>query len=255
MDGDHGPGAQNAGRPLQIHDVELVVDRLQVNDDEGPAQSECAANPETGKDLMFVAVAADAAPAKTFRGKSPGDEGDSRVKKPFPMNWFRIPNCSCAKTLGSVMKKPSPTHFSLQFALWSLPGLQGTGYHFSCQHGRVDSWILRSASAKEDRSARRKEREPGPSRHRPSPPRISSLTKPVKGPAKEVAQHPVIMAMKKARKQILILKMLQFDPQAPFEGIVNILKRWFNNGYSEGLREWAEVICSKTLPKPVAERV
>jgi excinuclease ABC subunit A len=33
---------------------------------------------------------------------------------------------------------------------------------------------------------------------------------------------------------------MQFDPQSPFEGIVNMLKRWFNNGYSEGLRDWAE---------------
>jgi excinuclease ABC subunit A len=33
---------------------------------------------------------------------------------------------------------------------------------------------------------------------------------------------------------------MQFDPQAPYEGIVNMLKRWFNNGHSEGLRDWAE---------------
>ena len=33
---------------------------------------------------------------------------------------------------------------------------------------------------------------------------------------------------------------MQFDPQSPYEGIVNMLKRWFNNGYSEGLRDWAE---------------
>jgi excinuclease ABC subunit A len=33
---------------------------------------------------------------------------------------------------------------------------------------------------------------------------------------------------------------IQFDPQAPYEGIVNMLKRWFNNGHSEGLRDWAE---------------
>jgi len=33
---------------------------------------------------------------------------------------------------------------------------------------------------------------------------------------------------------------MQFDPQSPFEGVVNMLKRWFNNGYSEGLRDWAE---------------
>ena len=33
---------------------------------------------------------------------------------------------------------------------------------------------------------------------------------------------------------------MEFDPQAPYEGIVNMLKRWFNNGHSEGLRDWAE---------------
>src|SRR6185295_5808380 len=33
---------------------------------------------------------------------------------------------------------------------------------------------------------------------------------------------------------------VQFDPTAPFEGIGNMLKRWFNSGHSEGLREWAE---------------
>src|SRR6185436_18139698 len=33
---------------------------------------------------------------------------------------------------------------------------------------------------------------------------------------------------------------VKFDPAAPYEGIVNMLKRWFNNGYSEGLRDWTE---------------
>src|SRR5438477_11991048 len=33
---------------------------------------------------------------------------------------------------------------------------------------------------------------------------------------------------------------MQFDSESPYEGIINMLKRWFNSGYSEGLREWAE---------------
>jgi excinuclease ABC subunit A len=33
---------------------------------------------------------------------------------------------------------------------------------------------------------------------------------------------------------------LQFDPSAPYEGIVNMLYRWFNNGHREELRNWAE---------------
>jgi excinuclease ABC subunit A len=33
---------------------------------------------------------------------------------------------------------------------------------------------------------------------------------------------------------------MQVDPQAPYEGIVNMLNRWFNNGHREELRNWAE---------------
>ena len=33
---------------------------------------------------------------------------------------------------------------------------------------------------------------------------------------------------------------VKFDPYGPYEGIINMLKRWFNSGYSEGLRDWAE---------------
>ena len=36
------------------------------------------------------------------------------------------------------------------------------------------------------------------------------------------------------------MDQLSYDPQGPYEGIVNMLKRWFQSGYSEGLREWAE---------------
>jgi excinuclease ABC subunit A len=36
------------------------------------------------------------------------------------------------------------------------------------------------------------------------------------------------------------MDQMSFDPYGPYEGIVNMLKRWFQSGYSEGLREWAE---------------
>lgn len=32
----------------------------------------------------------------------------------------------------------------------------------------------------------------------------------------------------------------KFDPNAPFEGVINMLQRWFANPYSEAIREWAE---------------
>jgi excinuclease ABC subunit A len=32
----------------------------------------------------------------------------------------------------------------------------------------------------------------------------------------------------------------KFDPSAPFEGVVNLLLRWYANPYSDAIREWAE---------------
>ena len=33
---------------------------------------------------------------------------------------------------------------------------------------------------------------------------------------------------------------LPFDPKGPFEGVINLLQRWFANPYSENIREWTE---------------
>jgi excinuclease UvrABC ATPase subunit len=33
---------------------------------------------------------------------------------------------------------------------------------------------------------------------------------------------------------------MKFDPYAPFEGVINMLQRWFANPYSETIREWTE---------------
>src|SRR5690606_24766679 len=33
---------------------------------------------------------------------------------------------------------------------------------------------------------------------------------------------------------------MAYDHDGEYEGIINMLKRWFNNGYSESLRNWAE---------------
>jgi excinuclease ABC subunit A len=33
---------------------------------------------------------------------------------------------------------------------------------------------------------------------------------------------------------------MKFDPYGPFEGVINMLQRWFANPYSEAIREWTE---------------
>ncbi|RYF96727.1 MAG: excinuclease ABC subunit A [Chitinophagaceae bacterium] len=66
-----------------------------------------------------------------------------------------------------------------------------------------------------------------------------SMTKPVKEiPVKSL--NLLLYGNEEGIEEEIDFENMKFDPQAPYEGIVNMLKRWFNNGYSEGLREWAE---------------
>ena len=45
------------------------------------------------------------------------------------------------------------------------------------------------------------------------------------------------MEMRKELKHEIDFENMQFDPQAPYEGIVNMLNRWFNNGHREELQK------------------
>jgi len=67
-----------------------------------------------------------------------------------------------------------------------------------------------------------------------------SLTKPIK----EIPQKSLNVLLYGSEEGVedeLNFDNIQFDPRAPYEGIVNMLKRWFNNGHSEGLRDWNRI--------------
>ncbi len=66
-----------------------------------------------------------------------------------------------------------------------------------------------------------------------------SLAKPIKDISQK-ALNILLYGNEEGTEAEIDFENAQFDPQAPYEGIVNMLKRWFNNGHSEGLRDWAE---------------
>ena len=199
----------------KIHDIELVVDRLQVTDDLKPRLSQSVQQTlKLGKDLMFLLIE---------------DKNLVQYSKQL----------MCEDT-GISYEEPSPNSFSFNSPYGACPVCRGLGTMFhvnlesvipdnslSISEGGIaplgeerDAWVFRQV---QDLAKRHK----------------ISLTTPVKNLNKK-SLNILLYGNEEGTEVEIDFENLKFDPAAPFEGIVNMLKRWFNNGYSEGLRDWAE---------------
>ena len=199
----------------KIHDIELVVDRLQVTEDLKARLSQSVQQTlKLGKDLMFLLVE---------------DKNLVQYSKQL----------MCEDT-GISYEEPSPNSFSFNSPYGACPVCRGLGTMFhvnmesiipdpslSISEGGIaplgeerDAWVFRQV---QDVAKRNK----------------ISLTTPVKGLNKK-SLNLLLYGNEEGTEAEVDFENMKFDPAAPFEGIVNMLKRWFNNGYSEGLRDWAE---------------
>jgi len=217
----------------KIHDIELVVDRMQVTDDFRARLSQSVQQTlRLGKDLMFLLVAGGkATDAKKKTKSSENGAADTLVQ------YSKMLMC---EDTGISYEEPSPNAFSFNSPYGACPVCRGLGTTFhvnmeailpdkelSISEGGIaplgeerDAYVFRQAQeiAKKNKI---------------------SLTKPVKDiPVKSL--NLLLYGNEEGIEEEIDFENMKFDPQAPYEGIVNMLKRWFNNGYSEGLREWAE---------------
>jgi len=217
----------------KIHDIELVVDRMQVTDDFRARLSQSVQQTlRLGKDLMFLLVAGGkATDAKKKTKSSENGAADTLVQ------YSKMLMC---EDTGISYEEPSPNAFSFNSPYGACPVCRGLGTTFhvnmeavlpdkelSISEGGIaplgeerDAYVFRQAQeiAKKNKI---------------------SLTKPVKDiPVKSL--NLLLYGNEEGVEEEIDFENMKFDPQAPYEGIVNMLKRWFNNGYSEGLREWAE---------------
>lgn len=216
----------------KIHDIELVVDRMQVTDDFRARLSQSVQQTlRLGKDLMFLLVAGGKTSDAKKKTKSNENGADTLVQ------YSKMLMC---EDTGISYEEPSPNAFSFNSPYGACPVCRGLGTTFhvnmeavipdkelSISEGGIaplgeerDAYVFRQAQeiAKKNKI---------------------SLTKPVKD-IPEKALNLLLYGNEEGVEEEIDFENMKFDPQAPYEGIVNMLKRWFNNGYSEGLREWAE---------------
>ena len=199
----------------KIHDIELVVDRLQVTEDLKARLSQSVQQTlKLGKDLMFLLVE---------------DRDLVQYSKQL----------MCEDT-GISYEEPSPNSFSFNSPYGACPVCRGLGTMFhvnlesvmpdpslSISEGGIaplgeerDAWVYRQVQEVAKRNK-------------------ISLTMPVKSLNKK-SLNILLYGNEEGLEVEIDFENMKFDPAAPFEGVVNMLRRWFNNGYSEGLRDWAE---------------
>src|SRR5258706_4257548 len=202
-----------------------------------------------GKDLMFVAPQ----PPEKRASPRPSEGGVLETpgkKKSLPI--IEAENLSsggreasyskllmCADT-GISYEEPSPNAFSFNSPYGACPVCKGLGTTF---HINMDAVIPDpDLSINEGGIAPLgEERDAYVFKHAQSIAAKNkiSFTKPVKDIPKK-GLNILLYGNEEGIEAETDFENVQFDPTAPFEGIVNMLKRWFNNGHSEGLREWAE---------------
>ncbi|HMU46728.1 MAG TPA: excinuclease ABC subunit UvrA [Chitinophagaceae bacterium] len=199
----------------KIHDIELVVDRLLVNEDLKSRLSQSVQQTlKLGKDLMFLLI------------------DDSKF-----VQYSKLLMC---EDTGISYEEPSPNSFSFNSPYGACPSCKGLGImhqinmdaiitdpSLSISEGGIaplgeerDAWVYRQAqeAAKKNKI---------------------SLTTPVSKLSKKQL-NIMLYGNENGQQEDLDFENMKFDPHAPFEGIVNMLQRWFANPYSEAIREWTE---------------
>jgi excinuclease ABC subunit A len=206
----------------KIHDIELVVDRLQVNEDMKTRLSQSVQQTlRLGKDLLFLIV----------------NEAKEVVQ------YSKLLMC---EDTGISYEEPSPNSFSFNSPYGACPVCRGLGttFHVNMEAIIPDATLSISEGGIAPLG---EEREAYVFRQAQEIARKNklSLTKPIS----DLPQKGLNILLYGNEEGIeaeidtatgIGIENVQTDPQAPYEGIVNMLRRWFNNGHSEGLRDWAE---------------
>ncbi|WP_207492250.1 excinuclease ABC subunit UvrA [Aridibaculum aurantiacum] len=217
----------------KIHDIELVVDRLQASDDMKVRLSQSVQKAlQLGKDLMFIVVH-DTATDK----KKPDDQVVQYSKQ-----------LMCTDT-GISYEEPSPNAFSFNSPYGACPTCKGLGSVYQVNmEAVIPDW---NKSIKEGAIA-----PLGEEREAFIYKQIVQLSKKhkfsVDKPLKDLSQKAmnVILYGKEDVEESSLDAEEVFEPvqgniyATEYEGIVNMLKRWFATGSSESLRDWVEKFMS-----------
>ncbi|MDF2380271.1 excinuclease ABC subunit UvrA [Nostoc ellipsosporum NOK] len=200
----------------KIHDIELVVDRMQVTEDMRTRLSQSVQSAlKLGKDLLFLLV---------------NDQSKT-------IQYSKLLMC---EDTGISYEEPSPNSFSFNSPYGACPVCKGLGTTFHVNHEAVipDASLSISEGGIAPLGGEREAHVYKQMQDVAKKNKIS-LTKPIKDlPAASL--NILLYGNAEGNESEIDFENYQVDADAPYEGIIHMLKRWFNNGYSEGLREWAE---------------
>ncbi len=238
-----------------IHDIELLVDRLQVTDELKPRLSQSVQQTlKIGKDLMFVAppppeggIKKDTAKGKRLfnyeDSKAPPSEGFGEASPAVGRGALYSKLLMCEDT-GISYEEPSPNAFSFNSPYGACPVCKGLGNVYTIDINEVLSDT--SKSVKEGGIA-----PLGEERNASVFQQVSAyagkykikLDKPVKDLPK--AQLDLLLYGDKNINSSLDVDVndetVPNEYTGSYEGIIPMLKRWFSSSYStESLREWVQ---------------
>ncbi len=229
----------------KIHDIELVVDRLQVNDDLKARLSQSVQQTlKLGKDLMFVAPTKpppEGEASKTPQNKKSFQISESKVSPSGgDLEGATYSKLLMCEETGISYEEPSPNAFSFNSPYGACPVCRGLGTTF---HINMDAVIPDTSLSigeggivplgGEREAFVYKQAQEVAKKNK------ISLTKPIKDiPSK--ALNILLYGNEDGMETEMDFENMNDGPQASYEGIVNMLNRWFNNGHREELRNWAE---------------
>ncbi|TDH26169.1 excinuclease ABC subunit UvrA [Segetibacter sp. 3557_3] len=235
----------------KIHDIELVIDRLQVTDDMKVRLSQSVQKTlQVGKELMFLLVAPPGAPAgeKLPKGKSAALNTDDLLVQ-------YSKQLMCTDT-GLSYEEPSPNAFSFNSPYGACPGCKGLGSVYQVNmEAVIPDW---SKSIKDGAIAPLgEEREAYIYRQvvQLAKKHKFSVDKPIKE-LSEKAMNVILYGQEEGATDMDVSSDFQAVPgnvyATEYEGIINMLKRWFAGSGSESLRDWVEQFMS-LKPCPACE--
>ena len=226
----------------KIHDIELVVDRLQVTDDLKSRLSQSVQQTlRLGKELMFLLVEGVEAKAKVkgrvAEQKMSETETSAKDKVAEVVQYSKQLMC---EDTGISYEEPSPNAFSFNSPYGACPACKGLGtkHHINMETIITDTSLSISeggiAPLGEERDAWvYRQAQEAAKKHKIS----------LKTPISKLSQKQlniILYGNENGQQEDLDFENMKFDPSAPFEGIVNMVLRWFNNPYSETIRDWTE---------------
>ena len=225
----------------KIHDIELVVDRLSVTDDLKARLSQSVQQSlKLGKDLMFLLIQDDNDDRNNKKAKTKGTEinfNDVDTSKTAVVQYSKLLMC---EDTGISYEEPSPNAFSFNSPYGACPVCKGLGttFHINMEAVIPDSSLSINEGGIAPLGGEREAYVYRQAQEVAKKNKIS-LTRPIKEIAPK-ALNILLYGNEEGVEKEIDFENIGSEQNGTYEGIVNMLNRWFNNGQREELRNWAE---------------